>query len=504
LKITLKKEEKELVRTLVPKFIDVAVISTGKASHYNSEKEQKELLDKLHFELMNFDRGVYSILCAIDGVTDINKQLAVLNLLKTPYTNGTFVNQKEENNIIHFLSNTLPPQRMFKSFGLLKSNRINNKRVRKLIINSIVDSSKLEYWSVKYRKKLRKSLTHTWGRKNTLAAKSILSKGITPSIGNIKDKRFIKKLLFGERNNTVMECVSFILGNENDLTLPLLKSFAEAKVDFAKGSGLPYEVMEGIRSTYHKDTWKKEETLKTVKDNLTTTQKKNFQKKAAKEGVKIDFNPAMFSAVELYIYAFENGMTDDIKKALKKKAETAACNFMMNYENIGIVVDCSRSMFGDSTQKLRPISVGLSTRDMLIKSCSNYFIKYTGGKKAGSLLVKPEGDTTLADAILYMLEKEVDAVYVISDGYENVNGNRTNEVMKLVRKIGNNTPVFQFSPVTGAESFGTKNLSEEISTLPVRDPGKLGLTMLKSFFEADPEGALKHLYEETKRKVLKS
>ena len=164
----------------------------------------------------------------------------------------------------------------------------------------------------------------------------------------------------------VYACVSFVLGNDNENRTrgPLLSAFAAAKRDLSAGEKLPPEVLEGIRSVFHKGT-PKEEVLRITADRMTKAQRMLVQKRAAAANVDVKMDPADYDAVRLYVYAFEMGMTEAIARALIAKAREAAASFPVRYASIGVLVDASASMMGGADQKLRPMATALAVRDML-------------------------------------------------------------------------------------------------------------------------------------------
>ena len=89
-----------------------------------------------------------------------------------------------------------------------------------------------------------------------------------------------------------------------------------------------------------------------------------MQRKAQKADVSVEFDPAAYDAVRLYIYAFATGMTQQIRQELIRKAKRAAAQLPIRLGHIGVLVDSSRSMKGHSTQKYRPMAVALALRDL--------------------------------------------------------------------------------------------------------------------------------------------
>jgi hypothetical protein len=316
----------------------------------------------------------------------------------------------------------------------------------------------------------------------------------------------------------VVESLRFIIGADytNGLSIwrfPLLKAFEEAKTDLSKGAILPPEVLEGIRSVYHKDT-PKEKVLElcTKHGKLSSTQAMQVQKraKAATEkghDVKVEWDPYKQGAVQLYIYAFEQAIDQeqgDIIQALRQKAEQV--KLPADLGQIGILFDCSKSMFGSKTQKLRPMAIGLAVRDVLTASCEEPLISWTTShvpliSRIGEM-ARPSGSTNLARGLVKLLRKGVDTIFVISDGYENVSAGRFAEVVDKARAMGISTPIYQINPVFAAETKNARHLAENwVPMLPVSDPKAIETGLLVPLLTADPKPGLLGIYQRVQRLI---
>ena len=479
-------------------FLDTATTSMGRATHYNTREEQQEAELRAHAELLDMSRDLYTVLLALPGVTDRSVQVGMKKLLSS-HRNGNdeFLTPAMERAVLYHLIQALPVPRMLRlmdafRFGNpeLGVNRANNSRTRKLILRTLLASPRLPLWSVKYRSKMASSLTHAWGKRLASILREILRKESFNLTA--KDKAILgqnlDKFVSGsdKRVKEARECVAFVLGVREHLSLPLLKAFEAAKTDLKKGSKLPMEVLEGIRSTFHKDVDKDEILKLAVKGGgMTDHQKKAVQKRAKAANVEVKMDPTRYEAVELYLYAFEMGLDQSITKALKDKALRAAAAFPARYGDVGILVDASASMKGHKTQALRPMAATLALRDMLQQVGERESTIYVGGQMGD--LVRPMGDTALADGLVEVLEGSPDVVFVLSDGYENTPAGRFAEVMEQVREIGVQTPVYHLNPVFAAESTGVRELASGlVPTMPVKSPTGLGTTMLRGLIEAEP------------------
>lgn len=477
----------------IKKFLDFTGAATNRATHYNTKVKQLEAERIIHKSIFEVDRTIYGLLMLLPGVTDNSKMRACTALLGNKWNSqNTLLPFNEEKNIITELVKSLPPQRTLKMFNEFKKKRINNTRTRKQILKFILNSPNLEYWSVKYRKKLRSVLIHCWGERKAGIIKTMLGSEDYPGMNPIENN--IMKTDLNNAPVNTLYTISFILGNKG--CLPLHKIFNETKTDITKGKVLPLETLQGIRSTYYKDVNQKD-LLELVKNTLTKTQKKLVQKKAQKENVDIEFNPFHYSIFELYIFAFEMGMTEEIQKAINTKAKKAAESLPFRFGSVGILVDDSYSMSGSGEQKLRPMAMALATKDVLSYTGKTSKITTVQGYNTRRLN-KPGGHTDLANGVLHLLESGMEAVFILSDGYENSPAGRLAEVLNLVRKIGNNTPVYHINPVVAAESRGlVKQLSDEISVVSISKPEQLGTVLLKSMLDTDPERGIKGLLEIT-------
>lgn len=159
----------------------------------------------------------------------------------------------------------------------------------------------------------------------------------------------------------------------------------------------------------------------------------------------------------------------------------------MQFDHVGIVVDTSRSMVGHETQKNRPIATALAIRDVLQAASQLSTATYTGSGGSGiaSYLPVPAGDTSLAEDLLAVVDCEPDSIFVITDGYENAPAGRFAEVVDILREMGNNTPIYQLSPVMDAGTYGTRNLANDVPVLPINQEINIGMGLIKMVLERD-------------------
>ncbi len=484
----LSSVERELLPLAFGDFLDTAATATARATFYNSRAEQEAAIDAVHRDLYEMDRGVYAIALLLPGMTDYSRQIGAIRLLDAPYRDGVLTAEQEAS-VLRGLMNQLPPQRMLKLIGMLRQRRVNNARTRKLILSVLLGADNLEFWAVKYRRKIATALVHAWGRRTASTLRAVLAKPVEQR--DAKERQIVQRNAYRfvdvDDRDRVEQCVRFVLGDESGLTMRRLVAYREAKRDFRRGRALPLETMEGLRSRFHRDK-SNADVLELTKSQLTAGQRMAVQRKASESNVQIAFDPARQDAVRLYVYAFEMGMTGAIRAELLKKARDAARRLPVRFEHAAVLLDVSASMVGHETQARRPISVALALRDMLAETADWVTMVSSDGREvAGGELIEPVGDTSLAAGLVTLLKQDPDVVFVVTDGYENAPAGRFAEVVRAVRRMGVETPIHQFSPVFAAESRGVRSLCDAVPGLPVSKPEAIGLGLLKVLFEADVE-----------------
>lgn len=488
-------------------FLDTIGTATGRATHYNTREEQVAAELKAHEAMFRYDRLLYGLLLTLAGNTDRAMQLGIVRLL-ADRQDGRAVNLAdrmliEERVIAHVLA-ALPVPRLFKMLVMLRQARVNNARTRRVIRTALLTQDNLELRAVRYRSKFGEALRHVLGPKLSGILRSITAKPVE----TWSDKeaaifgREIARFAPEASADLLAAVVAFTLGwkqspsGETDRLPPLFRQYLAARQDLKLGPDLPMETLVGLRGQFHKDLPKTVvlEMASRNQKTLTRGQRMAVQSAAEKAGVEIAFDPAQADAVKLYLYAFERGMTPEIETALETRAAEAAAGFPYRFDRVGLLVDASRSMAGSGEQKLRPMAVACATRDMLSRTGSESAVVYAGGRPDGRL-VRPEGETALAEGLVAVLRQGVDIVYVVTDGYDNAPAGRFAETVGRIRDLGITIPIVQLSPVLAAESGGLRSLLGDGTAIPVSDPKALATSMVGPLLASDPVVVTKVLVE---------
>ncbi len=439
--VRVTEHAREELRKALLGLLDAVATATGRETFYNTKEEQMAAEEALHRDVFDIDRGLYGVVLALPGVNDHATQQGLARLLDQPHNGAALLDERQEGALIRHLAGRLPPQRLFKLFITLRQRRINNRRTRRLILSSILGSDRLAFWAVKYRHKLREALRHALG--------TGVANGLRTLTDPIRLERMLGKYLGANADrDAAWQCVHFILGGRREYTLPLLRAFTQAKSDLERGAQLPVEVLGGIRSRYHKGV-PHARVLELARQggSISEGQKLALQRSAARHDVELAFDPTRADLVRLYVYALECVMTPEVRAALDDRARAQARHLPVRYERVGIVVDTSASMQGTAQGKYRPLAVALALRDVLAASAREARVAASQGAFDEHGLIRPVGDTCLARAVAELLQDDLDALYLLSDGYENAPAGRVDEVLRALRGLGVTTPVYQLTPV---------------------------------------------------------
>jgi len=100
--------------------------------------------------------------------------------------------------------------------------------------------------------------------------------------------------------------------------------------------------------------------------------------------------------------------------------------------------------------------------------------------------------TDLASSFIELLKgentvKPYDAIFILTDGYENAYDGLTNEVILIWKtESGRDIPIFQISPITSAEmGANVRKLSESVVTMAINNPTALQPQITARLLEID-------------------
>jgi hypothetical protein len=481
--------------------LTVASGAKSTATYYHSKDEQVQAIKVAVTKLYNQSKELPLILANQKGSTGKFIHEVLLNELKSTYNGGScnivnpvdwYDNDLSDKAVLGALynlnENGIPY--VLRLFEDLKKNRVNNDRTVKIVLGYIWGHPNLEFNALKYRNKLSVALKHVYNDTKINVLLKIATRYVQAGIYmDEADRKFANKWLGKYAGGDIGRAFRILLfifkeGKStyyNPVDYPLLSEYFKATVDVTSVTKVPEEVLLGLISNathpQHDQMWstelKRKQTMKLLrtKTEVTSVNQQVRQTKANKKlGVQKSVNlEKATDFMALYKTGFENGWTDELKRSIDALAEkNKITNFP--YSNIGVILDMSNSMNGHKQEsKNTPKAIAQFTSKVLSKSARN------------RVLVTTDGQTTdLASAFIKLMKQEdadrpFDAVFFITDGYENMYEGLTDEVVTAyLEETERFIPVFQISPITGAETgANVRTLGKEIVKMAINSPKAL-------------------------------
>jgi len=482
--------------------LTIASGSKSSATYYHSRDEQMKAIHGQIDKLYKISKELPLILASQKGATGQFVSEVLLNEFKQTLKGGAcnivnpidwYDNGISDKAVLSALNNLVNDNGLpyaLRLFVEMKNQKINNERSRKIVLGFLWGQPNIEFYAIKYRNKIAQILKHVYGQKKTSILLSIANKQTVYNGANLvateKETKIVNENIlkyFNGDANKAFKLLLFLFKKDDDVRyfadeFPLLAEYQKAKVNIVGIKSIPEEVLLGLISSvkhpqYH-SMWstdiQKETTKALIRSTVEVTsvnQQVRQTKSTAKLGVEkhVDLEKAT-DFMALYKTGYENGFSHEILVAIGKLAEKKRIQGFF-YQNIGIVVDDSMSMTGNKVEsKNTPRAIADFTAKVLFASVTN------------SVFVMTEGFASdLASSFIELLKQEnpakpYDAVFIITDGYENAYDGMTNEVIAIWRaESGSVIPIFQISPITGAEVGGNvRALGTGVVTMAINNP----------------------------------
>ena len=484
--------------------LTIASGAKSSATYYHSKDEQMKAIQAQIKNLYKLSKELPLIIASQKGATGRFVSEVLLNEFKNTLKGGAcnivnpidwYDNGISDKAVLTSLNNLgengLPY--VLRLFVDLRNEKVNNERTRKIVLGFIWGQQNLEFYAMKYRNKIAEILRHTYGVKKTSVLLSIAQKQVNLQGANIvgteKEINIVNESVLKYYNGDSLKAFKlllFLFKKDSNLVydateFPLLAEYQKAKVDITGIKSVPEEVLLGLISSvkhpqYH-SMWstdiQKEATKALIRKNVEVTsvnQQVRQTKSTAKLGVEktVDMEKAT-DFMALYKTGYETRFTPEIYSAIDKLAEKKKIQGFF-YQNIGIILDKSVSMSGNALEsKNTPRAIAEFTVKVLSKSANYSIIMETNGFASD-----------LATAFVELLKREdaskpYDAIFILTDGYENAYDGLTNEVISIYKaESQREIPMFQISPITSAEmGANVRKLGEGVVTMAINNPAAL-------------------------------
>ena len=508
-----------MLSTIKQSLIEGLTIASGSksnATYYHSKDEQMKAIQGQIKNLYKLSKELPLIIASQKGVTGRFVSEVLLNEFKQTLRGGAcnivnpidwYDNGLSDKAVLSALNNLNEDNGFpyaLRLFVDLKNTKVNNERSRKIILGFIWGQSNLEFYVIKYGNKIAQILKHVYGVKKTSILLSIAQKQVNIHganlVGTQKEINIVNYTILKYFNGDSIRAFKLLLFlfkkvnfEYDSIEFPLLSEYQKAKSDITNVSNVPEEVLLGLISNvrhpqYH-TMWstdlQKEATKGMIRKNVKVTsvnQQVRQTKSTAKLGVVKTVNlQKVTDFLALYKTGYEVGWNEELLIAINELAEKKKIDGFY-YQNIGIIVDDSVSMTGHKAEsKNTPRAIADFTGKVLMASARD------------AVLVTTKDEVTdLASSFIELLKDEntakpYDAIFILTDGYENAYDGLTNEVISIWKtETGSQIPMFQISPITSAEmGANVRKLGEGVVTMAINNPIALQPQITARLLEID-------------------
>lgn len=500
--VTIPANEVNAVRLSLIAALEVAGAASSKATALHTAEQQQDAVRDSVQKLYALDKALPLIVGMQKGVRNFYMREALLNELDRGTRRGRNIIMSADDwsklnddallKLIESLGQN--PAQLMRTFAEMSERKVNNARTRRVVLTYLFNHPKLEFWSIKYRAKLREILSHLWGSRRAHAIVQVMSENAMVIDGRTRQMldESVKRYSNTYSGEYLSGILMFIFGKGNMTyyqkdKFPYISQFKNAKVDVFKAPLIPEEVLVGILGDENHpqhSLWKNDRAgvLEQIRNmNKVETANQAVRKTAheKKHGITREVSRVSEAddPIALLKTAYANGMTDEINARLLNLAQDRMID--VPYNTVGIIVDRSRSMRGHHLEsKDTPRAITEFTERVLYASV-DFIAEYT-----------EDGVSDLASAFVRLMGNEgagyIQAVFVLSDGYENAPYEGAfSDVVKAWNEAVGFLPVYHISPYAGAEmNARARALGDNIASIAATYD-TLGVALQAQSLEAD-------------------
>ncbi|MFB8089494.1 hypothetical protein [Streptomyces sp. NPDC055992] len=428
-------------------FVNAAITATGQREFRSQAGSQQLSLDFLHAYVRVNYRRVYAASLALD-INDHNAVRIVRGLLEHA-ADASVEEKRAEGTLIAARLAKLPPQRVYRLFGELRTAKVNNRRTRAIMRDWLAARPDAAHDAVKYRTGMKAAVRHA------------------------------HLPLDGVRNVPDGELGAFLF---RPGTLPryehrLLDAWRRAHYEQGAVGELPFTVAEGFAARHG---MKREAFVERMVPRMTRLERLRTQGQrgaGADTLPDVDLTVMPLTRLALYVLSLDRDARvrhqAELTHALRAAARRAAGPHAGSWGRVAAVLDDSYSSSGSGEKRRRPLAVALACHFLLeaLAAPGAYTPLWTTGAR-DPLLVRPWGPTPLGTRIIDALEHGPQRLVIVSDGWDNAPPGLAGEVLRVWRTRldrDRRTAMVHVNPVYDAAGFDVRRLSASVPTAGIRD-----------------------------------
>lgn len=441
---------------------------------------QHEGATQLHSALCEIAPDFYLRLLA-DPVSDVSHKREVLTNLLNPATH-----EVARQSILELLYE-MPLNEALRVISVIRDERVNRSRARELLLSFLIGHEQFPALAATKRQRVIRLLKHALGERTWSSVKRSLASNTVE--GEAFLQRMVLRYARHDDHTRARETLNFLAGVSFTPDDPLLKKSLAARKNIDQGEGLPGETLLGLRGIYHqKVPVKKIIYLSAVKNTATrqdgpltamykgalsgqTPQTPEATKEAAPEAKQGLLARLADTFSALVAREAVNAETPAHAEPLEIELLTKALEALPQVEGrLGIVLDLSGSMDASGERLHHPLALALVLVRLLRERVREVVFAQVGGSSSleQDALPLPEGATDIATSCVEVARQNPQAIFVITDGFENIRPGDTEQVVRGLRQLGLAMPIYQVVPLFSAfEQLAQRRLGESIPLIPV-------------------------------------
>lgn len=204
-----------------------------------------------------------------------------------------------------------------------------------------------------------------------------------------------------------------------------------------------------------------------------------------------DMTKARLFDLLIYLHALDRlpQSVSSIRELLNKKAGEAAKNIGFKLDNVAVILDTSKSMYGTDDQKYHPMLKGLAL-SLVLKQVSNGNFKEFRTNGGDELFPILKNQSNYTDCFLQALKEGFQTIIIVGDGYENApfEGAFHQTLFAVKKKLDkeNKIMVIHFNPVFASESMDVRSISSIASSIGLREISGLNESMFLAIAKHKP------------------
>jgi hypothetical protein len=258
----------------------------------------------------------------------------------------------------------------------------------------------------------------------------------------------------------------FLAGVPFKPTDPALAKSAAAREDLDQGEGLPLQTLLGLRGIYHRNV-----PMRKVQALAGTPETAQAQQNGPLTALyKIVFQATAAAGMGEKGLPEDLQMLIDVDHDLTGALAQAVATIPVIEGRIAIVLDLSASMLSSGERLYHPVSLALALTRLLQDRVREVVLCQVGGSSTVDQhrLAMTQGDTDIASTLLIAARQQPQAIFVITDGYENIRQGDAALVVQGLRLLMEKMPIYQIVPLfTTSERLTRRRLDLSLPTIPL-------------------------------------